>query len=1578
MKNNRFLLFSHPRLLMILAFLIMGTTALGFQTRQEPSKFDHLVIWDPSNVSVATTPVDSLSTDDPLRIGWNSFKAAHGPGWKIYLDSRSGAPLLVEGQGIPWIPGTGNNLTSPTVVTLDYLEKTLREFMAKNVAIVLADVSELVLNRDASLQLTPEVWQIVFNRVVNGNPVAGENYFFFIGHGNLVSFGATRWSKITTSPTPSLPSNVALQNLLKYMGLKEDEEIEYLNSGELLFLPVQSVGGAHDWYTGIIGEGYSSALAWKFIIRVAGELGTWVGMVDSHSGAILALYDDNKYAQVKGSVYPESDDQICPSGCAQPNYPMSYADLNVGGTPQTASDMGMFDCTPAGSTATTTLNGPYIYVHDNCGSISESVTCDDDLDMRTSDGTDCTVPSGSSAGNTHSSRSSFYHLNRAAEHARFWLPDNSWIKQKLTDNVNINATCNAYWNGSVNFYKSGGGCRNTGEIAGVVLHEWGHGMDQNDGGGYDNPSEAYADTTEFMYDHTSCIGRGFWVSQQCGGYGNPCEDCTGIRDMDWDKRVDHQPSTAANWSDNCGGGGGPCGNEEHCEGYISGESVWDLAARDLPANGYDQPTSWQITDRLWYKSRSGSSGNAYNCTPPNSDGCNSTSWFNKFRNVDDDDGDLNNGTPHAAAIFAAFNRHNIACGSANDASNKNYTTCPSIGGTTLSGSAGSNSASLSWTPVENASTYYVLRNDTSCDWSYTVIATVAAPNTTYTDSGLANDFTEYYRVQAVGSNSSCFGPVSNCVDVTPQPFAGSIKFDRSQYNCNDTITITVRDANVGASTVNVTIWSTTEPDPETVICTETPPGSSKFIGTINTTPSAPASDGLLSLTNGDTITGQYIDADDGEGGHDLVRQTTAVADCIGPNISDVMHKDITDTKATITWLTDEASDSVVKYGQNKPPTNEKSSSTLVTNHSIQLTNLQSCTIYYYEVNSSDSSHNKAVDDNNGQYYHFETMRYDPQSGLESCHAGKVYLDRSDYSCSDTLSIRVVDIDLNADKTIAETTTVTVTSTSETTPETVLLTETGVDTSTFTGTIMTDSGTPAADGKLQTKHGELLTVTYHDADDGTGATAVSYTTATADCSGPAFSNIKVTDYPPFKVTISWNTSEASTSRLDYGTTTALGRYKENTTLKTSHSFDIDDLDLCELNYFKISGTDIRGNARVDDRNGQLYTFETGRVPTAVMVEGFEKDTSGWTLNGEWQIGIPQGLGGSGEGYKDPTSAYMGAKVLGTDLTGLGSYPGDYEPNISPAWEAVSYEMDTRGLANSRLIIRRWLNVHYGMVDQAGIWGYKGGWNQIWQNPNTVNDGSWQVQTYDISTLTENNGRFKIKFTIASNFEIQESGWNIDNIIIKDGTAPDGEPCGGCTHKPSFAGLKSATDLDPCADTGVSLSWDAAVAWGSGSSGKYVIYRDTIPNFTPSSSNMIASGLTTTSYTDTGAPNDVTLYYLVRAENNETCSTGPANGGVVDDNTVYISVKDATSQPIPGDIGSTLRLQKINAVHLRLTWDAAANATTYNIYRADNPQMTGAVKIGSTSNLFYDDTGELTKMDKRYYKVKAANSCGQEGP
>jgi len=1561
--------------LSLLILTLAVTSVFAFQAQRVPSRFDALSLPDPSARSATTgRAIETFDAADPLRLGWEQFRIANGGGWRVHIDSRSGAPLLVEGQGIPWIAGRGNSLKDAGPVTLDSLERSLRSFLSSKRGLLLADDSELVLARDASGLIAPEVWQVVFQRQVSGVPVAGDRYIFTIGHGNLVSFGATRWGRITASPAPTLDAAGALARLTGYMGLRTEDAYEIVDPGHIEMLPSPRGNPENEW-TGAAGDGWGTALAYRQALRVAGEPGTWVGLVDAHTGAVLALYDDNHYALAKGGVYPVSDDQICPDGCEQPGWPMPYADITINASGQTASTMGLFNCSPGGALATTTLAGPYVRVFDNCGPVSESISCDADLDLKQSTGADCVVPSGSSAGNTHASRTGFYHLNKIAEHGRSWLPSNVWLTQQLVDNVNINSTCNAYWNGSVNFYKSGGGCNNTGEIAGVFLHEWGHGIDQNDGGGYDNPSEAYADITAFMVTHVSCIGRGFFQSGNCGGYGDACLNCSGIRDDDWDTHASHQPHTPANFlQPNCGGGSGPCGKEVHCEGYVSAEALWDLAKRDLPPTGMDQETAWALTDKLWYKSRNGSGGNAYNCSLPNSDGCNAGSWFTKLRTIDDDNGNLNDGTPHAAAIFAAFNRHVIACGGVNDASNTNSSSCPSIAAPTISGQAGSSSAVLSWSSVANSSTYHVMRNDQGCGTAFTIVADVPAPGTSYTDQNLADGFTNYYRVQAAGTNGACESAVSNCIAVTPQPFAGTVSFERATYGCSTLLTVKVKDGNIGTPTTTITIASNSEPTPETVTLTQQSPGSATYTGSIQATSAPAAPNGLLSISHNDVITAKYIDADDGLGGHNLLRQGTAIADCVGPAISAVGSSGVTDHVAAVNWLTDQAADSVLNWGPTPPPANTSSNAASVGTHSIALSGLQQCTVYYYQVKSTDPAGNLSTDNNGGQYYHFETLGNFGQ-GLQPCHQGRVSLNQSAYACSDSVRVQVIDIDLNTNPGVAETLLVQMTSTTETQPESLLLTETGPATSTFVGFQATNAGTVAHDGILQVRGGDAITATYHDANDGTGATHVAYSSSSADCAGPAISGIIMTDLPPGRVQVTWSTPEPATSRVDWGPTTGLGNAVTDGALVTSHSLFVSPLSFCGNYYFKVTSTDTHGNTAVADRGGLLYSFQSGDVPGRVYYDNFET-AGGWTLTGDWQRGTPQGLGNPGG--RDPSGAWAGSGVIGNDLTGVGANPGDYEPNTTST--ATSAVINCTNLHNGQLIIRRWLNLQASPADSAKVVIQKGtAVTPVWQSPTfSTLDSSWSREVYSISAIADTKPNVQLAFSLSADASLQYGGWNVDDVLIKDGSLPDAKFCGTCAQKPSFAGATLAVDNTACGDTGITISWPAAAAWGSSGSGTYAVYRSTTPNFTPSVANRISMGLGTLTYNDATAPNGATLYYVVRAENNETCSTGPNNGGKEDDNLAYVSATDSLSQPTPADVGATFRAAEIADTTVRLTWTASAGAANFRVYRADNPRMIAALLLGTTPGILLEDTGEATGQTSRYYVVRGVNSCNVEGP
>jgi subtilisin/minor extracellular protease Epr len=104
-------------------------------------------------------------------------------------------------------------------------------------------------------------------------------------------------------------------------------------------------------------------------------------------------------------------------------------------------------------------------------------------------------------------------------------------------------------------------------------------------------------------------------------------------------------------------------------------------------------------------------------------------------------------------------------------------------------------------------------------------------------------------------------------------------------------------------------------------------------------------------------------------------ETAAVSapDETAPIITNINNAAVEATSATITWTTNEASNSTVRYSKDKSNFGEESNSALVTSHTVGLTGLSPSTNYYYEVKSSDAAENTAVDNNNGQYYSFNTL-----------------------------------------------------------------------------------------------------------------------------------------------------------------------------------------------------------------------------------------------------------------------------------------------------------------------------------------------------------------------------------------------------------------------------------------------------------------------------------------------------------------------------------------------------------------------------------------------------------------------------
>jgi hypothetical protein len=267
---------------------------------------------------------------------------------------------------------------------------------------------------------------------------------------------------------------------------------------------------------------------------------------------------------------------------------------------------------------------------------------------------------------------------------------------------------------------------------------------------------------------TTPDGTGFNTNEHQNGGSHCNTDCSGVRDSDWAKHVPNTPDTPANFvCSACLTGSGPCGRQVHCAAAPQRQAAWDLVARDLTAAPFnmDSQSAFIVGNRDFYQG-SGNIGSWYSCTcPSTSAGCATANGYIQWITTDDDNGNLNDGTPHMTAIAAAFNRHGIGC-STPTAQNSGCAAGPSTA-PTLTVTPGNFSASLSWNSVAGATRYWVFRSEghAGCNFGKALIGEVTG--TSFTDSQVTNGRLYSYNVVAVGSSSSCYSRVSNCAQVTP-------------------------------------------------------------------------------------------------------------------------------------------------------------------------------------------------------------------------------------------------------------------------------------------------------------------------------------------------------------------------------------------------------------------------------------------------------------------------------------------------------------------------------------------------------------------------------------------------------------------------------------------------------------------------------------------------------------------------------------------------------------------------------------------------------------------------------------------
>ncbi len=898
------------------------------------------------------------------------FHNRYGNQWDVFWDTRSNRPELISGQGIPFIPGPGNDLVDRCIYgnPADELspykmaDAGLR-FIEDNPELFRVDPSMLEMHPDATLGVgkNNRLWFINFRQVHENILVKDSGVFIRVNSGNITQLGSNSLVDIPSdfSVKPAVSSHEAMDISIDHALMMIDGDLEIVKPPELYIIPTFGEGRdgiRGELYTGTPGNGYEPRLVWELIFRLEPHIETWYSMVDAQTGDILKFQDDNKYAAVYGGSYLE--DNLTP----EQSLPFAFAETNQG----TATSGGRLDY--PGGNVTCTLNGQYVRISDNCGNISLTRP-DGDLNFGMSSASNCSTPGFGGAGNTRASRTAFYHVNDTVMKARAYLPNNSWLQGKLLTNVNINSTCNAFWNGtSINFYRQGSGCSNTAELSPVVYHEWGHGIDSFTS--FSSPdhssSEALADAASVLHLRTPCIGHNFFQ----GGGGS----CTGVRDVSVRPHARPDNIHMAPLSCNCTSQySGVLGYQGHCESHIASGAVYDMALKLADAHGGD--AGWAHANRLFFENLNETraayqlvSGGQCN---PNAvvNGCASRNWYTVWLFADDDNGNLADGTPNGCLIWDAFADHGIACGDRPPC----YTVCPPLFTPNLIAVPGQDSTTLSWQPVQNAAYYLIFRNSSGCQYERSIIGTTTS--TQYMDDTVANDFAYYYSIQAVGANDACKSQMSACLEVIPGSLSpyDIITMDRTHYTNDDEIIIQVLDADLlGTGTVDVTVESDTNPSGITVTLTEIAPPSGIMEGAVMTTTSSGVP-GKITISHGDQIRAIYFDEDIGDGTSEE-KTASAQVDLIPPVITNISVDNIGSRSFTVSWETDKPANSVLVWGNMIPPFNMVEKPGMVTSHSITLSDLAPSTEYYFLVRSTDIAGNTTENDNNGMYHRVTTLQ----------------------------------------------------------------------------------------------------------------------------------------------------------------------------------------------------------------------------------------------------------------------------------------------------------------------------------------------------------------------------------------------------------------------------------------------------------------------------------------------------------------------------------------------------------------------------------------------------------------------------
>ena len=222
--------------------------------------------------------------------GLQRFLARHSDQWEVRWDRRGDRPNIVQGIGVPLLPGRGNSLALADLrlghrggVQMSDVERLVRGFMGEFPELLNVAAGDLQLDpkRSVNVGRDQQTWLLELKQVKNGIPVEGASVYFRISHGNIIQFGAEKVGDVHVATTPRFTREQALDAALGAAGFSRGEIARVAQPGELKIYPALGIGELPgDRYLSTPGKGYRHILAWELSFVRAGDPAILIASAD--------------------------------------------------------------------------------------------------------------------------------------------------------------------------------------------------------------------------------------------------------------------------------------------------------------------------------------------------------------------------------------------------------------------------------------------------------------------------------------------------------------------------------------------------------------------------------------------------------------------------------------------------------------------------------------------------------------------------------------------------------------------------------------------------------------------------------------------------------------------------------------------------------------------------------------------------------------------------------------------------------------------------------------------------------------------------------------------------------------------------------------------------------------------------------------------------------------------------------------------------------------------------------------------------------------------------------------------------